>query len=36
VSYHQRGVMPISGMFTGTAGDYIELTAPARVVREET
>jgi transglutaminase-like putative cysteine protease len=35
VSYHPRGVMPISGMFTGTAGDYIEMTAPVRVVREE-
>lgn len=33
VSHHPRGVMPISGMFTGAAGDYIEMTAPVKVER---
>jgi transglutaminase-like putative cysteine protease len=33
VSYHPRGVMPISGMFTGAAADYIEMTAPVKVER---
>jgi transglutaminase-like putative cysteine protease len=33
VSHHPRGVMPISGMFTGDAGDYISMTAPVKVER---
>ncbi len=33
VSHHPRGVMPISGMFTGAAADYIEMTAPVKVER---
>ena len=28
VRYHPRGVMPISGMFTGASADYIEMTGP--------
>jgi len=31
VSHHPRGVMPISGMFSGDAGDYISMTAPVKV-----
>ena len=33
VSHHPRGVMPISGMFTGAPADYIEMTAPVKVER---
>jgi transglutaminase-like putative cysteine protease len=33
VSHHPRGVMPISGLFTGAAADYIEMTAPVKVER---
>lgn len=33
VSHHPRGVMPISGMFTGSASDYIQMTAPVKVER---
>ncbi|SFH83116.1 transglutaminase family protein [Planctomicrobium piriforme] len=31
VSNHPRGVMPISGMFSGTAGDYLQMTATVRI-----
>ena len=33
VSHHPRGVMPISGMFTGAASDYIDMVAPVKVER---
>ena len=33
VSHHPRGVMPISGMFHGDSGDYLNMTAPVRVER---
>lgn len=33
VSHHPRGIMPISGMFTGAAADYIQMTAPVKVER---
>jgi transglutaminase-like putative cysteine protease len=31
VSHHPRGVMPISGMFTGAASDHIEMVAQVKV-----
>jgi transglutaminase-like putative cysteine protease len=31
VSNHPRGVMPISGMFTGDSSDYIEMTATVKI-----
>ena len=33
VSHHPRGVMPISGMFSGDAADYIEMHAPVKLER---
>jgi transglutaminase-like putative cysteine protease len=33
VSYHPRGVMPVSGMFSGAAADYVSMTAPVKVER---
>lgn len=33
VSHHPRGVMPISGMFTGSSADYIDMVAPVKVER---
>lgn len=35
VSNHPRGVMPVSGMFTGAAADYIGLEATVKMVKEE-
>jgi transglutaminase-like putative cysteine protease len=31
VSNHPRGVMPVSGMFTGDSSDYIEMTASVKI-----
>jgi transglutaminase-like putative cysteine protease len=31
VSHHPRGVMPISGMFTGASSDYIGMTAQVKI-----
>ncbi len=31
VSHHPRGVMPISGMFNGASGDYVEMIANVKV-----
>jgi transglutaminase-like putative cysteine protease len=31
VSNHPRGVMPISGMFTGASSDYVEMTAQVKI-----
>jgi transglutaminase-like putative cysteine protease len=31
VSNHPRGVMPISGMFTGASSDYLEMTAQVKI-----
>jgi len=33
VSNHPRGVMPISGMFTGASADYIDMVAPVKLER---
>ncbi|WP_425615556.1 transglutaminase N-terminal domain-containing protein [Anatilimnocola sp. NA78] len=33
VSHHPRGVMPISGMFSGDSADYIEMHAPVKLER---
>ncbi len=33
VSHHPRGVMPISGMFSGAAGDYIDMVASVKLER---
>jgi len=33
VSHHPRGVMPISGLFTGLTGDYIDMTAQVKITR---
>jgi transglutaminase-like putative cysteine protease len=31
VSNHPRGVMPISGMFTGSSSDYISMSATVKI-----
>jgi transglutaminase-like putative cysteine protease len=31
VSNHPRGVMPVSGMFTGDSSDYLEMTASVKI-----
>lgn len=31
VSHHPRGVMPVSGLFTGLTGDYIDMTAQVKI-----
>ncbi|WP_437224191.1 transglutaminase family protein [Planctomicrobium sp. SH661] len=31
VSNHPRGVMPVSGMFSGSSGDYLEMTASVKI-----
>jgi len=31
VSNHPRGVMPVSGMFSGSAGDYLEMTTSVKI-----
>lgn len=33
VSYHPRGVMPVSGVFNGAASDYREMTAKVKIDR---
>ncbi|QDU30835.1 hypothetical protein ETAA8_59840 [Anatilimnocola aggregata] len=33
VSHHPRGVMPISGMYSGDSADYLEMTAPVKLER---
>ncbi len=35
VSYHPRGVMPVSGVFNGAASDYREMTATVKIERIE-
>jgi transglutaminase-like putative cysteine protease len=36
VSYHPRGVMPVSGVFNGAASDYREMTARVKIDRIDT
>jgi transglutaminase-like putative cysteine protease len=31
LSHHPRGVMPISGMFSGAAGDYLDMVATVKI-----
>lgn len=33
VSLHPRGVMPVSGMYSGTASDHLEMTASVKIDR---
>lgn len=35
VSQHPRGVMPVSGMYTGAGSDFIEMTAQIKIERLE-
>lgn len=33
VSHHPRGVMPISGMYTGASGDYVDMEVSVKIER---
>jgi hypothetical protein len=35
VSQHPRGVMPISGMFSGAAADYIDMATHVKIEKFE-